>query len=111
MVRFTSLCPREVRALLERNLKVTVKLDLNSFALDCFISCTGKPIDSKDLGKIEDIVSQQIRDGMTVYAKEASLAEAKRIMGLRAVFGEVFLKPSAFCRMNFSLYRQCLSGH
>ncbi|KAG0615366.1 hypothetical protein M758_5G035500 [Ceratodon purpureus] len=53
----------------------------------------GKPIDAKDLGKIEDIVSQQIRDGMTVYAKEASLAEAKRIMGLRAVFGEVYPDP------------------
>jgi alanyl-tRNA synthetase len=53
----------------------------------------GKPIDSKALGRIEEIVSQQIRDGMTVYAKEASLAEAKRIMGLRAVFGEVYPDP------------------
>lgn len=53
----------------------------------------GKPIDSKDLGEIEAIVAQQIRDGMTVYAKEASLAEAKRIMGLRAVFGEVYPDP------------------
>lgn len=34
-------------------------------------------------------MSQQIRDEMSVYTKEASLAEAKRIMGLRAVFGEV----------------------
>jgi alanyl-tRNA synthetase len=49
----------------------------------------GKPIDPKDLGRIEAIVSQQIRDELPVYAKEASLAEAKRIMGLRAVFGEV----------------------
>lgn len=56
-----------------------------------FLSCAGKPIDAKALGKIEEIVSQQVRDGMTVYAKEASLAEAKRIMGLRAVFGEVLL--------------------
>lgn len=51
------------------------------------------------MGRIEDIVAQQIRDGMTVYAKEASLAEAKRIMGLRAVFGEVFVLPAVFYRM------------
>ncbi|KAH9543369.1 hypothetical protein CY35_13G061100 [Sphagnum magellanicum] len=53
----------------------------------------GKPIDPKDLGRIEAIVSQQIRDELPVYAKEASLAEAKRIMGLRAVFGEVYPDP------------------
>ncbi|CAK9201668.1 unnamed protein product [Sphagnum troendelagicum] len=53
----------------------------------------GKPIDPKDLGRIEAIVSQQIHDELPVYAKEASLAEAKRIMGLRAVFGEVYPDP------------------
>ncbi|KAH7372887.1 hypothetical protein KP509_17G026800 [Ceratopteris richardii] len=53
----------------------------------------GKPIDSRDLEKIESIVVQQINDGLTVYAKEASLVEAKRILGLRAVFGEVYPDP------------------
>jgi alanyl-tRNA synthetase len=55
----------------------------------CLVTFSGKPIDPKDLGRIEAIVSKQIRDELPVYAKEASLAEAKRIMGLRAVFGEV----------------------
>lgn len=53
----------------------------------------GKPIGPKDLLKIESIVAQQIQDGLPVYAKEASLIEAKRIMGLRAVFGEVYPDP------------------
>jgi hypothetical protein len=91
-----------IGVLLERNVKGAVKVALNFFAFRCSISCAGKPIDAKDLGKIEGIVSQQIRDGMTVYAKEASLAEAKRIMGLRAVFGEVSVKPAAFNRMSTS---------
>ena len=57
--------------------------------IPCVIDDAGKPINPKDLQKIEAIVSQQIKDELPVYAKEASLVEAKRIMGLRAVFGEV----------------------
>ncbi|MCO5599198.1 hypothetical protein L7F22_053298 [Adiantum nelumboides] len=53
----------------------------------------GKPVDSRDLQKIESIVVQQIKDELPVYAKEASLVEAKRILGLRAVFGEVYPDP------------------
>lgn len=53
----------------------------------------GKPIDPKDLQKIESIVAQQIKNELPVFTKEASLAEAKRIMGLRAVFGEVYPDP------------------
>eukprot|EP00249_Psilotum_nudum_P018822 c26976_g1_i1 orf=378-3269(+) len=53
----------------------------------------GKPINPKDLDKIEAIVSQQIREELSVYAKEASLAESKQILGLRAVFGEVYPDP------------------
>lgn len=53
----------------------------------------GKPVDCKDLQKIESIVGQQILDELPVYAKEASLVEAKRILGLRAVFGEVYPDP------------------
>lgn len=34
-------------------------------------------------------MNEQIKAELDVFAKEASLAEAKRINGLRAVFGEV----------------------
>lgn len=53
----------------------------------------GKPIPASDLRKIETIVNKQIKDELEVYAKEASLMESKRIMGLRAVFGEVYPDP------------------
>lgn len=39
--------------------------------------------------RIESIVNEQIKAELDVSAKEATLAEAKRINGLRAVFGEV----------------------
>lgn len=52
-----------------------------------------KPIGVDDLAKIEGIVVDQIEKELVVYAKEASLAEARRIMGLRAVFGEVYPDP------------------
>ncbi|TYK10997.1 alanine--tRNA ligase-like [Cucumis melo var. makuwa] len=48
-----------------------------------------KPVDPDDLRKIESIVNKQIEDELDVNAKEVTLAEAKRINGLRAVFGEV----------------------
>ncbi|KAL1362046.1 hypothetical protein HN51_010337 [Arachis hypogaea] len=53
----------------------------------------GKPVDPDNLRKIESIVNEQIRDELDVNAKEATLAEAKRINGLRAVFGEVYPDP------------------
>ncbi|KAJ4822824.1 hypothetical protein Tsubulata_015826 [Turnera subulata] len=53
----------------------------------------GKPVDPESLRKIEAIVNQQIKDELDVFAKEATLAEAKRITGLRAVFGEVYPDP------------------
>lgn len=34
-------------------------------------------------------MNDQIKDELDVFAKEVTLAEAKRIKGLRAVFGEV----------------------
>ena len=49
----------------------------------------GKIVQSDDLRKIEDIVNDQIKAELAVYAKEATLTEAKSIKGLRAVFGEV----------------------
>jgi alanyl-tRNA synthetase len=48
-------------------------------------------VDPELLRKIESIVNGQIKDELGVFAKEATLAEAKQINGLRAVFGEVRL--------------------
>ncbi|XP_077222663.1 alanine--tRNA ligase-like [Tasmannia lanceolata] len=53
----------------------------------------GKPIHPSDLRKIESIVNEQIVDELDVFASEATLADAKRIVGLRAVFGEVYPDP------------------
>ncbi|XP_020584472.1 alanine--tRNA ligase [Phalaenopsis equestris] len=53
----------------------------------------GKPVHPEDLRKIEAIVNQQIKDELDVYASETSLSVAKRIAGLRAVFGEVYPDP------------------
>ncbi|KAK9149863.1 hypothetical protein Scep_008620 [Stephania cephalantha] len=53
----------------------------------------GKPIPPDDLRKIESKVNEQIQDKLDVFAKEVTLADAKRIVGLRAVFGEVYPDP------------------
>ncbi|KAG6469740.1 hypothetical protein ZIOFF_070671 [Zingiber officinale] len=53
----------------------------------------GKPVHPEELRKIESIVNQQIKDEIEVYAGEAALAAAKRINGLRAVFGEIYPDP------------------
>ncbi|KAJ4974414.1 hypothetical protein NE237_007588 [Protea cynaroides] len=53
----------------------------------------GKPIHPNDLRKIESIVNKQIKDELDIFSKEATLADAKRISGLRAVFGEVYPDP------------------
>lgn len=57
---------------------------------------TGKPVSPEDLKKIELIVNKQIKDELDVYAQEVSLDSAKRINGLRAVFGEVSFPLSFF---------------
>ncbi|KAJ9678388.1 hypothetical protein PVL29_020537 [Vitis rotundifolia] len=53
----------------------------------------GKPIHPDHLRRIESIGNDQIKDELDVYGKEATLADAKRINGLRAVFGEVYPDP------------------
>ncbi|KAL5552999.1 hypothetical protein UlMin_040400 [Ulmus minor] len=53
----------------------------------------GKPVDPNDLRRIESIVNEQIKEELVVSAKEATLEDAKRINGLRAVFGEVYPDP------------------
>ncbi|GAB4855433.1 hypothetical protein Ancab_024056 [Ancistrocladus abbreviatus] len=54
---------------------------------------TGKPVQNEELRKIETIVNDQIKAELDVYAKEVTLSDAKRINGLRAVFGEVYPDP------------------
>lgn len=44
----------------------------------------------------EDIVNEVIGKDQPVYAKEAPLADAKAIQGLRAVFDEVFTLSNLF---------------
>ncbi|PIA45927.1 hypothetical protein AQUCO_01600281v1 [Aquilegia coerulea] len=53
----------------------------------------GKPIPADDLKKVELIVTKQIEDELDVFAREATLTDAKSIVGLRAVFGEVYPDP------------------
>ncbi|GAA0174133.1 aminoacyl-tRNA synthetase [Lithospermum erythrorhizon] len=53
----------------------------------------GKPVKPEELRKIEDIVNEQIKAELDVSSKEATLADAKQIKGLRAVFGEVYPDP------------------
>ncbi|KAL6576678.1 hypothetical protein OROMI_010954 [Orobanche minor] len=50
-----------------------------------------KPVKPEELRKIESIVNEQIKAELDVFAKETKLADAKRINGLRAVFGEYIL--------------------
>ncbi|RVW65169.1 Alanine--tRNA ligase [Vitis vinifera] len=53
----------------------------------------GKPVHPDHLRKIESIVNEQIDAELDVFSKDASLADAKSINGLRAVFGEVYPDP------------------
>ncbi|CAH9070866.1 unnamed protein product [Cuscuta epithymum] len=53
----------------------------------------GKPVKSEELQKIESIVNEQIKAELNVFSQEATLTDAKRIKGLRAVFGEVYPDP------------------
>ncbi|KAI3471319.1 hypothetical protein Pfo_027982 [Paulownia fortunei] len=53
----------------------------------------GKPVKPEELRKIESIVNEQIQAELDVFSRETRLADAKRIYGLRAVFGEVYPDP------------------
>ncbi|CAI9108700.1 OLC1v1008371C1 [Oldenlandia corymbosa var. corymbosa] len=53
----------------------------------------GKPVTPEELQKIESIVNEQIKAELGVFSKEAELSQAKRVNGLRAVFGEVYPDP------------------
>uniref|UniRef100_A0A1D1Y3G5 Alanine--tRNA ligase n=1 Tax=Anthurium amnicola TaxID=1678845 RepID=A0A1D1Y3G5_9ARAE len=53
----------------------------------------GKPVQPEELRKIESIVNQQIKEELDVFSSEATLTAAKSVVGLRAVFGEVYPDP------------------
>jgi len=46
-----------------------------------------------ELARVESIVNKQIADNLQVYAREATLQQARAINGLRAVFGETYPDP------------------
>ena len=48
---------------------------------------------TKQIESVENICNAVIKKGGAVSCQEASLAEAKSINGLRAVFGETYLDP------------------
>uniref|UniRef100_A0A1I8J7W1 Alanine--tRNA ligase n=1 Tax=Macrostomum lignano TaxID=282301 RepID=A0A1I8J7W1_9PLAT len=47
----------------------------------------------EQIGQVENIVNEVVSKRQPVYAAMASLAEAKAVQGLRAVFGEVYPDP------------------
>jgi hypothetical protein len=47
------------------------------------------PVDAAQLGRVEAICREWVAAAKPVTSKEVSLAQAKAIKGLRAVFGEV----------------------
>ena len=51
------------------------------------------PMTTEELAKVEKIVNKQITEDLVVYAKEATLQQARAINGLRAVFGETYPDP------------------
>ncbi|CEM39205.1 unnamed protein product [Vitrella brassicaformis CCMP3155] len=53
----------------------------------------GKPIETQELEKIEEIMKEQIALKLPVYKKEVPYNTAKAINGLRAVFGEQYPDP------------------
>ncbi|PPS15318.1 hypothetical protein GOBAR_AA05262 [Gossypium barbadense] len=59
-----------------------------SFFFDSSSTNRDEAINADHLRKIKYIVNEQIKAELDVYSKEATLAEAKRINGLQAVFGE-----------------------
>ncbi len=51
------------------------------------------PISSADAERIESIVRERIARDLAVYAAAAPLADAKKVAGVRAVFGETYPDP------------------
>lgn len=62
-----------------------------------------KSIVVDDLIKIEDICNEWIKKAATVYAEDMPLAEAFKIPGLRAVFGEAYPDPVRVVSIGYPL--------
>ncbi|KAG1655811.1 hypothetical protein FOA52_015847, partial [Chlamydomonas sp. UWO 241] len=58
-----------------------------------FDFCNNGVVDAKKLGEVEDICRAQLDAKLPVSTKVVPLAAAKDIVGLRAVFGEVYPDP------------------
>jgi len=65
-------------------------VDHNRFRFDF---SHGKPVTGEQLKDLDKIVGELITKELPVYTKIVSLADAKKIKGLRAVFGEVYPDP------------------
>ncbi|GAA5824475.1 hypothetical protein JCM11251_000438 [Rhodosporidiobolus azoricus] len=61
------------------------------------------PVSTADLAKIEDMSNEWIKKNVKVYSKEMQLAEAQKIPGLRAVFGEAYPDPVRVVTLEFSV--------
>lgn len=53
----------------------------------------GKPVTGPQLAELDKIVRDLIVKELPVYTKVVPLEDAKKIQGLRAVFGEVYPDP------------------
>jgi alanyl-tRNA synthetase len=62
-----------------------------------------KPIPLDEVIRIESISNEWIKKAVPVYSKEMSLAEAQKIPGLRAVFGEAYPDPVRVVTLEYSL--------
>ncbi len=52
-----------------------------------------KPVTAKQIQEVQNIVNAQIKENLSVHTREVALADAQKINGLRAVFGEVYPDP------------------
>ncbi|TWT44887.1 Alanine--tRNA ligase [Phycisphaerae bacterium RAS1] len=52
-----------------------------------------KPVAAEDIEKIESLTNEQVEKSLQVYAKEVPLAQAQKLLGVRAVFGEKYPDP------------------
>lgn len=64
----------------------------------------GKPVTPEQLKDLDKIVGDLITKQLPVYTKIVSLADAKKIKGLRAVFGEVYPDPVRYDIIIKSVY-------
>ncbi|RNE95929.1 alanine--tRNA ligase [Trypanosoma rangeli] len=65
-------------------------------------SYNGK-VSQEDLVKIENTLNEKIQEGLVVYRKEVALESAKRIEGLRQMFGEKYPDPVSVISVGVSV--------